>query len=104
MREDDGNRIFQAQLGLSGNFGITSTTLKKCIYTRAQQRGKEAIELNQVHNSKDLVSRMANVEAKSKKQDVEIIVLMKQLDEEKKFTKKLNCRISQLESSVRGLR
>jgi len=63
-----------------------------------KEGNKEATDLNQVHNETDLNSRMTSIEAKSKKQEVEIEVLTKQLEEEKKFTKQLSGRISQLES------
>lgn len=60
---------------------------------------KGPIDLNQ-NDKTDLNDRMTSMEAKSKKQEIEIEVLTTLLEEEKKFTKQLSGRISQLESSA----
>ena len=48
----------------------------------------------------DLNSRLTKLEAKSQYQEVKIEVLQTQLEEERKFSKKLSSRISQLEALV----
>ena len=47
----------------------------------------------------DLNGRMAKMEAKSQQQQAKIEILQTQLEEEKKFSKQLSGRISQLEAS-----
>ena len=64
----------------------------------AKDAGDAVIESNKC-NETDLNGRMAKMEAKSQHQEVEIEILKTQLNEEKKFSKQLSGRISQLEAS-----
>ena len=57
------------------------------------------LEIN-IDEEKDLKGRMERMESKSQRQDKEIDVLKTLLEEEKKFSKQLSGRISQLEAST----
>ena len=59
----------------------------------------ETVEINR-SEEKDLKGRMERMESKSQRQDKEIEVLKTLLEEEKKYSKQLSGRISQLEAST----
>jgi len=62
-----------------------------------------ATHITKVENGKDegedLKGRMKRMESKSQRQEIEIEVLKSLLEEEKKFSKQLGARISQLEDA-----
>ena len=58
------------------------------------------LEINRSEKN-DLKGRMERMESKSQRQDKEIDVLKTLLEEEKKFSKQLSGRISQLEASTK---
>jgi len=59
----------------------------------------EIVEINK-DGREDLKGRMDRMESKSQRQDKEIEILKTLLEEEKKFSKQLSGRISQLEAST----
>ena len=78
-------------------FLILQLLFKNVLAIDVAKEEKGVIELSK-GNETDLNYRMASIEAKSKRQEVEIEILTTKLEEEKKFTKQLNGRISKLES------
>jgi len=61
-------------------------------------KDNDAVIESKTSDGTDLNSRVAKLEAKSQHQEVKIEVLQTQLEEERKFSKQLSSRISQLEA------